>query len=179
MAPPLDILARASAALKRGEPMQACGLAEAVPALARIVAAQELGDMPLYVLNASSLPAGEGGDSYLLGFTHPNLSWVYKGSIGERWFGAGACMVINDTGLVSRYWPAGLSAAYLGLGLHEFAHVLTEGWLSTIATEPAPSDAHQLAGLIGAAVADPHRYDDRAAVEADFALHAAPTFLRV
>lgn len=92
--------------------------------LCRTIAPRDLADVPLYIVRQSQISSEFGNAEGCDGYTTPSLDLYLRGRLGNRWFGRGPCMVINDTALLDDCHPDDLDHVTLGVVLHEFAHIL-------------------------------------------------------
>ena len=99
-----------------------CARAEAI---SRQIAPLDLGDLPLYIVVQSRVPANRGGKSTADGFTAASLDLHLQDIIGTAWHGRGPCMVVNDIDLCDGQPDrADVESAFCGIVLHELAHIL-------------------------------------------------------
>jgi hypothetical protein len=90
----------------------------------RVIAPQDLGDVPLYIVPVSRLPADRGGLSVCDGFTSPSLDLYLRDVIGPAWHGRGACMVVRDVAPEGTMDERDVATAFMGVAIHELAHIL-------------------------------------------------------
>ena len=95
----------------------------------RRLAPADLGNMPLYVVDAALAGPGD-----TLGFAGESLDLAYQEQIGQRWKGRGACFAVDLQQVQDQAdietpneeaRKAGFIRQALALALHEFAHVLS------------------------------------------------------
>jgi hypothetical protein len=109
-----------------------CSRAEA---LCRQIAPKDLAGAAIYVLPQSRLPDHLGGKSIYEGLTSPSLDLYLKDVIGPAWRGRGPCLLVNDTIFGGGMDAVDIETAFLGVTLHELAHIV--GWPAAYCDRPA------------------------------------------
>jgi hypothetical protein len=88
------------------------------------LAPHDLGTDPLYIVRQSRIPPELGGRSICGGFTAPRLDLYLQTVIGPAWCGRGPCLVVNDTDLLPTMDSQDIETEFLGVVVHELAHIL-------------------------------------------------------
>lgn len=118
----------------------------------RIIAPQDLGDVPVYVVPQTRLPADFAGPSQCEGYTTGSMDLYYRDAIGSLWRGRGACMVIDDTDL-DRMDALDMELHFQSVAIHELAHIIERPALFHDRPMPAPDAIRREATNIAKAVA--------------------------
>jgi hypothetical protein len=99
-------------------------LVQKVEALCYRLAPHDLGTDPLYIVRQSRIPPELGGRSICGGFTSPRLDLYLQTVIAPAWRGRGPCLVVNDTDFLPTMDSQDIETEFLGVVVHELAHVL-------------------------------------------------------
>jgi len=127
---------------------QACRSAKA---LCRLVAAQDLGPLPLYIVPQSRLPPELGGGSVANGYTASRLDLHLRDFIPD-YRGRGPCMVVGDRNLWARDADDFLYS-FQATSLHELAHLLLRPWYFCEPVNASPEALHREARKVADMVA--------------------------
>ncbi|TWU13352.1 hypothetical protein CA54_21870 [Symmachiella macrocystis] len=92
--------------------------------LCRRVATRDLDVVPLYLVLQSQMPVGRVTHNYCNGYTSPCLDLYLRDVIADKWWGRGACIVVNDEALQEAFEPEDIEMALLHVVIHELVHVI-------------------------------------------------------